>query len=110
MSPAELKVLQRKLESLVDQGLIMPYAIPWGSIALYVRKKDGYSRLCIEYRVLNRLSLKESHPLPKIDRILDHILEENYFTKVDLRYWFHQILLTEESVQLIAFNKIFNHY
>ena len=71
MSPAELEELQKQLTTLVDQGFIRPSTSPWGAPALFVSKKDGSSRLCIDYRALNRLTVKDSYPLTRIDEILD---------------------------------------
>ena len=95
MSPSELAELKSQLEELSEQGFIRPSTSPWGAPALFVGKKDGSSRMCIDYRAVNRLTVKNSYPLPRIDDILDQLLEASYFTKLDLRSGYHQIQLDQ---------------
>ena len=90
MSPAELEEIRKQLTTLLDQGFIRPSTSPWGAPALFVSKKDGSSRLCIDYRALSRLTVKDSYPLPRIDDILDHLFEEKYLTKP------HKVQATDE--------------
>jgi hypothetical protein len=71
MTPSELKELKKQLEDLVDQGFIRPSVSPWGAPVLFVRKKDGSLRMCIDYRELNRVTIKNKYPLPRIDGIFD---------------------------------------
>ena len=93
MSPAELSELKNQLTELIDQGFIKPSSSPWGSPVLFVSKKDGALRLCVDYRALNRLTVKNSYPLPRIDDILDQLSTAKYYTKIDLRSGYHQIRL-----------------
>ena len=77
---------------------------------LFVTRKDESLRLCVDYRALNRITVKNSYPLPKIDEILDQIRGAKYFTKIDFRQGYHQIRLDEESIPLTAFQTKFGHY
>ncbi len=99
MSSAELDELKNQLTELVDQGFIRPSTSHWGAPALFVSKKDGNLRLCVDYRALNRLTVKNSYHLPRIDDILDKLSTAKYFTKIDLRSGYHQIRLDEESMR-----------
>ena len=89
MAPAELKELKKQLEELLDRGFIRPSISPWGAPVLFVRKKDGSMRLCIDYRRLNQVTVKNKYPLPRIDDLLDQLNGASVFSKVDLRsgYW-----------------------
>ena len=110
MSSAELAELKSQLTELTDQGFIRPSASPWGSPVIFVSKKDGSLRMCVDYRALNRLTVKNSYPLPRIDDILDQLFEAKYFTKIDLRSGFHQIRLDKESIPLTAFRTRYGHF
>ena len=110
MSPAELSELKTQLTELIDQGFIRPSSSPWGAPVLFVTKKDGAMRLCVDYRALNRLTVKNSYPLPRIDDILDQLSTAKYYTKIDLRSGYHQIRLDEESIPLTAFRTRYGHF
>ena len=110
MSPVELSELRTQLTELIDQGFIRPSSSPWGAPVLFVTKKDGAMRLCVDYRALNRLTVKNSYPLPRIDDILDQLSTAKYFTKIDLRSGYHQIRLDEESIPLTAFRTRYGHF
>ena len=71
MAPAELVELKKQLQELLDKGLIQPSVSPWGAPVLVVRKKDGSLRFCIDYRELNRVTVKNKYPLPRIDDLFD---------------------------------------
>ena len=89
MAPAELKELKKQLEELLDRGFIRPSISPWGAPVLFVRKKDRSMRLCIDYRRLNQVTVKNKYPLPRIDDLLDQLKGASVFSKIDLRsgYW-----------------------
>ena len=89
MAPAELKELKKQLEELLDRGFIRPRISPWGAPILFVRKKDGSMRLCIDYRRLNQVTVKNKYPLSRIDDLLDQLKGASVFSKIDLRsgYW-----------------------
>ena len=71
MAPAELKELKAQLQELLDLGFIRPSYSPWGALVLFVKKKDGSMRMCIDYRELNILTIKNKYPLPRIDDLFD---------------------------------------
>ncbi|XP_047149801.1 uncharacterized protein LOC124821902, partial [Vigna umbellata] len=95
MSPAELAELKKQIEDLMDKKFIRPSASPWGAPVLLVKKKDGSSRLCIDYRQLNKLIIKNKYPLPRIDDLLDQLHGATVFSKIDLRSGYHQIRVKE---------------
>ena len=85
MSVEELVELKKQLKDLLDKCYIRPSASPWGSPVLFVRKKDGSMRMCIDYRSLNAVTIKNKYPLPRIDDLLDQLKRDKYFSKIDLR-------------------------
>ncbi|XP_052723852.1 uncharacterized protein LOC128193787 [Vigna angularis] len=110
MSPAELAELKEQIEELMDKQFIRPSASPWGAPVLLVKKKDGSSRLCIDYRQLNKLTIKNKYPLPRIDDLLDQLHGTTIFSKIDLRSGYHQIRVKEEDIQKTAFRSRYGHY
>ena len=85
MSPVEMKELSIQLQYLLEKGIIRTSVFPWGAPILFVRKKDGSLRLCIDYRELNKLTIKNRYPLPSIDDLFDQMKDVVYFLKIDLR-------------------------
>ncbi|XP_052732478.1 uncharacterized protein LOC128196266 [Vigna angularis] len=110
MSPAELTELKEQIEELMDKKFIRPSASPWGAPVLLVKKKDDSSRLCIDYRQLNKLTIKNKYPLPRIDDLLDQLHGATVFSKIDLRSGYHQIRVKEEDIQKTAFRSRYGHY
>ncbi|XP_052726000.1 uncharacterized protein LOC128194436 [Vigna angularis] len=110
MSPAELVELKEQIEELMDKQFIRPSASPWGAPVLLVKKKDGSSRLCIDYRQLNKLTIKNKYLLPRIDDLLDQLRGATIFSKIDLRSGYHQIRVKEEDIQKTAFQSRYGHY
>ncbi|XP_017416566.1 uncharacterized protein LOC108327363 [Vigna angularis] len=110
MSPAELVELKKQIEDLMDKQFIRPSASPWGVPVLLVKKKDGSSRLCIDYRQLNKLTIKNKYPLPRIDDLLNQLHGATIFSKIDLRSGYHQIRVKEGDVQKTAFRSRYGHY
>jgi len=110
MAPAELAELKKQLEDLLEKQFIRPSVSPWGAPVLLVKKKDGSSRLCIDYRQLNKLIIKNKYPLPRIDDLLDQLHGAVIFSKIDLRSGYHQILVKAEDVQKTAFRSRYGHY
>ena len=90
MAPAELKELKAQLEELLAAGFIRPSTSPWGAPVLFVKKKDGSLRLCIDYRQLNQVTIKNRYPLPRIDDLFDQLKSAGVFSKIDLRSGYHQ--------------------
>jgi len=110
MVPAELAELKSQIEDLLEKKFIRPSASPWGAPVLLVKKKDGSSRLCVDYRQLNKLTIKNKYPLPRIDDLLDQLRGAGVFSKIDLRSGYHQILVKPEDVQKTAFRSRYGHY
>ncbi|KAL5782564.1 hypothetical protein ACOSP7_007593 [Xanthoceras sorbifolium] len=103
MAPAELKELKIQLQELLDKGFIRPSVSPWGAPVLFVKKKDGSMRLCINYRQLNKLTIKNKYPLPRIDDLFDQLIGASVFSKIDLRSRYHQLRVKDSDVQKTAF-------
>ena len=85
MAPAELKELKAQLQELVDGGFIRLSISPWGAPVLFVKKKDGTWRLCVDYRQLNKVTIHNKYPLPRIDDLFDQLQGAKVFSKIDLR-------------------------
>ncbi|GKF19212.1 hypothetical protein Tco_0067850, partial [Tanacetum coccineum] len=85
LAPSELEELSGQLKELQDKGFIRPSSSPWGSPILFVRKKDGSFRMCIDYRELNKLTVKNRYPLPRIDDLFDQLQGSQFFPKIDVR-------------------------
>jgi len=84
MAPAELTELKKQIEDLLEKKFIRPSASPWGAPVLLVKKKDESSRLCVDYRQLNKLTIKNKYPLPRIDDLLDQLKGARIFSKIDV--------------------------
>ena len=91
MSAKELDELKRQLQDLTEKGYIQPSISPFGAPVLFVPKKDGATRMCVDYRALNRVTVHNRYPLPRIDELLDKLRGTRPFTKIDLRSGYHQI-------------------
>ena len=110
MAPAELKELKAQLQDLLDKGFIRPSVSPWGAPVLFVKKKDGTLRLCIDYRQLNKVTIKNKYPLPRIDDLFDQLQGAQCFSKIDLRSGYHQLKIRKEDVPKTAFRTRYGHY
>jgi len=110
MSADELKELKKQLGELLEKGFIRPSASPWGSPVLFVKKKDGTMRMCIDYRNLNAVTVKNKYPLPRIDDLLDQLSKAKYFSKIDLRSGYHQMKIREEDIPKTAFVTRYGQY
>lgn len=110
MAPAELKELKAQLDEMLTKGFIRPSTSPWGAPVLFVRKKDGSLRLCIDYRQLNKLTIKNKYPLPRIDDLFDQLRGAVYFSKIDLRSRYHQLKIKESDIPKTAFRTRYGHY
>ena len=91
MAPAKLRELKAQLEELLSKGFIRPSISPWGAPVLFVKKKDGSLRLCIDYRQLNRVTIRNQYPLPRIDELFDQLQGSRVYSKIDLRSGYHQL-------------------
>ncbi|PWA90763.1 reverse transcriptase domain-containing protein [Artemisia annua] len=85
LAPSEIKELSEQLQELTDRGFIRPSTSPWGAPVLFVKKKDGSFRMCIDYRGLNKLTIKNRYPLPRIDDLFDQLQGSSIYSKNDLR-------------------------
>ena len=110
MSPPELIELKIQLQEFLDKGYIRPSVSPWGAPMLFVKKKYGTFRMCIDYRQLNKLTIKNRYPLPKIDDLFDQVRGASIFSKIDLRIGFHQLRIKEEDISKTTFRTRYGHY
>ena len=110
MDPTELKELKLQLQELLEKGFIRPCVSPWGALVLFVKKKDGTLRLCIDYRQLNKLTIKNKYSLPKIDDLFDQLKGANIFSKIDLRSGYHQLKIKDVDVHKTTFRTRYGHY
>ncbi|GJU17275.1 putative reverse transcriptase domain-containing protein [Tanacetum coccineum] len=105
-----LEDLSEQLKELSYKGFIRPSSSPWGAPVLFVKKKDGSFRMCIDYRELNKLTVKNRYPLPRIDDLFDQLQGSNVYSKIDLRSGYHQIRVREEDIPKTAFRTWYGHY
>ncbi|KAJ9548163.1 LOW QUALITY PROTEIN: hypothetical protein OSB04_020706 [Centaurea solstitialis] len=110
LAPSELKEMLAQLQELLDKGFIRPSTSPWGAPVLFVKKKDGTMRMCIDYRELNKVTVKNKYPLPRIDDLFDQLQGAKYFSKIDLRSGYHQLKVREEDIPKTAFRTRYGHY
>ncbi|GJT35754.1 hypothetical protein Tco_0926173 [Tanacetum coccineum] len=95
LAPSEMKELSEQLKELLEKGFIRPSSSPWGAPILFVKKKDGLFRMCIDYRKLNKLTVKNRYPLPRIDDLFDQLQGSSVYSKIDLRSGYHQLRVRE---------------
>jgi hypothetical protein len=110
MSVEELVELKKQLKDLLDKCYIRPSASPWGSPVLFIRKKNGSMRMCIDYRSLNAVTIKNKYPLPRIDDLLDQLKRAKFFRKIDLRSGYHQMKIRPEDIPKTAFVTRYGQY
>ena len=103
MAASELAELKKQLEELQRIGFIRPSSSPWGAPILFVKKKDGSMRLCVDYRALNEVTIKNKYPLPRIDDLFDQLKGAKYFSKIDLRSGYFQLKIRESDIPKTAF-------
>ncbi|GKB87443.1 putative reverse transcriptase domain-containing protein, partial [Tanacetum coccineum] len=99
-----------ELQELSDKGFIRLSSSPWGAPILFVKKKDGSFRMCIDYRELNKLTVKNRYPLPRIDDLFDQLQGSRVYSKIDLRSGYHQLRVREEDIPKISFKTRYGHY
>jgi len=110
MASIELAELKKHIEDLLEKKFIRSSASPWGAPVLLEKKKDGSSKLCVDYCQLNKLTIKNKYPLPRIIDLLDQLRGVVVFSKIDLRSGYHQILVKPEDVQKTTFRSRYGHY
>ncbi|KAI3724555.1 hypothetical protein L2E82_36336 [Cichorium intybus] len=110
LAPTEMQELASQLQELTDKGFIRPSTSPWGAPVLFIKKKDGSFRMCIDYRELNKLTIKNRYPLPRIDDLFDQLQGASCFSKIDHRSGYHQLRVWEEDIPKTAFRTRYGHY
>ncbi|GJT74255.1 putative reverse transcriptase domain-containing protein [Tanacetum coccineum] len=110
LAPSEMQELSNQLQELADRGFIRPSTSPWGAPVLFVKKKDGSFRMCIDYRELNKLTIKNRYPLPRIDDLFNQLQGSSVYSKIDLRSGYHQLRVRDEDIPKTAFRTRYGHY
>ncbi|GKB79040.1 putative reverse transcriptase domain-containing protein [Tanacetum coccineum] len=110
LAPSEMKELSEQLQELFEKGFIRPSSSPWGALVLFIKKKDGSFRMCIDYRELNKLTVKNRYPLPRIDNLFDQLQGSSIYSKIDLRSGYHQLRVQEQDILKRAFQTWYGHY
>ncbi|GJS87611.1 putative reverse transcriptase domain-containing protein [Tanacetum coccineum] len=110
LAPSEMKELSEQLQELSDKGFIRPSSSPWGAPVLFVKKKDGSFRTCIDYRELNKLTVKNRYPLPRIDDLFDQLQGSSIYSKIDLRSGYRQMRVREQDIPKTTFRTRYGHY
>nr|KYP33155.1 Transposon Ty3-G Gag-Pol polyprotein [Cajanus cajan] len=110
MSSVELVEFKKQIEDLLEKGFVRPSLSPWGAPVLLVKKKDGSMRLFVDYPQLNKVTIKNKYPLPRIDDLMDQLVGACVFSKIDLRSGYHQIRVKGEDVPKTTFRTRYGHY
>ncbi|GKA78009.1 putative reverse transcriptase domain-containing protein [Tanacetum coccineum] len=110
LTPSEMQKLSTQLQELADKGFIRPSSSPWGALVLFIKKKDGSFKMCIDYRELNKLTVKNRYPLPRIDDLFDQLQGSSVYSKIDLRYGYHQLRVQEEDIPKTTFRTRYGCY
>ncbi|GJX62338.1 putative reverse transcriptase domain-containing protein [Tanacetum coccineum] len=110
LAPSVMEELSSQLRELQDKGFIRPSSSPWGAPVLFVKKKDGSFRMCIDYRELNKMTIKNRYPLPRIDDLFDQLQGSQYFSKIDLRSGCHQLRVHKDDIPKTAFRTRYGHF
>ncbi|GJU87374.1 putative reverse transcriptase domain-containing protein, partial [Tanacetum coccineum] len=110
LAPSEMKELSVQLQELLEKGFIRPSSSPWGAPVLFVKKKDGSFKICIDYRELNKLAVKNRYPLSRIDDLFDQLQGSSVYSKIDLRSGYHQLRIKEEDIPITAFRTRYGHF
>ncbi|GJX08385.1 putative reverse transcriptase domain-containing protein [Tanacetum coccineum] len=110
LAPAEMKELAEQLKELYDKGFIRPSSSPWGAPILFFKKKDGSFWMCIDYCELNKHTVKNRYPLPRIDDLIDQLQGSNIYSKIDLRSGYHQLRVRDEDIPKTSFRTRYGHY
>ncbi|KAA3484598.1 DNA/RNA polymerases superfamily protein [Gossypium australe] len=110
MAPIELKELKAQMQELIDKRFARPSYSPWGAPVLFVKKKDGFMRLRIDYRQLNKVTIKNKYPLPRIDDLLDQLRGATVFSNIDLRFDYYQLRVKESDLPKTAFRTRYGQY
>jgi hypothetical protein len=98
VSGLELVELKKQIDDLLDKGYIRPCTSPWAVPVLFVEKKDGTKRMCIDYKALNEVTVKNKYPLPRIEDLFDQLRGASVFSKIDLRSGYHQLRIQPSDI------------
>nr|GEY55272.1 putative reverse transcriptase domain-containing protein [Tanacetum cinerariifolium] len=109
-TPSELQELSTQLQELFDKGFIRPSSSPWGALVLFVKKKDGSFWMCIDYRKLNKLTVKNRYLLPRINDLFDQLQGSSVYSMIDMRFGYHQLRVREEDIPKTAFRTRYGHF
>ncbi|GJY68964.1 putative reverse transcriptase domain-containing protein [Tanacetum coccineum] len=109
LAPTKMQELSNQLKELQEKGFIRPSSSPWGA-PVFVKKKDGLFRMCIDYRELNKLTIKNRYPLPRIDNLFDQLQGSQYISKIDLRSGYHQLRVRKDDIPKTAFRTRYGHF
>ena len=110
MAPVELQELRVQLQGLLDKGFIRPSTSPWGASVLVAKKRGKTLRLCIDYRQLNRVTIKNWYPLSRIDDLFDQLIGAQVYSKIDLRTGYHQLRVRDTNIPKTAFRTRYGHF
>nr|GFC02970.1 putative reverse transcriptase domain-containing protein [Tanacetum cinerariifolium] len=110
LAPSELKELSDQLKELSEKGFIRLSSSPWGAPVLFVKKNDGSFRMCIDYKELNKLTVKNRYPLSRMEDLFDQIQGSSVYSKIDLRSGYHQLRIREEDIPITAFWTRYGHF
>ena len=110
MSLLELTELKIQLHELLDKEYIRSSVSPWGALVLFVKKKDCTLRLCIDYRQLNKMTIKKKYPLPRINDLIDQVGGAKIFSKLDLQSDYHKVKIKDEDIRKTTFQTRYRHY
>ncbi|GKF00350.1 putative reverse transcriptase domain-containing protein, partial [Tanacetum coccineum] len=110
LAPSEMHELSNQLQELADRGFIRSSTSPWGAPVLFVKKKYGSFRMCIDYRELNKLTIKNHYPLSRIDDLFDQLQGSSVYSKIDLRSGYHQLRVRDKDIPKTAFKTRYGHY
>ncbi|GJW58394.1 putative reverse transcriptase domain-containing protein [Tanacetum coccineum] len=110
LAPSKMRELSVQLQELLEKGFIHPSSSLWGAPVLFMKKKYGSFRLCIDYRELNKLTIKNRYPLPRIDDLFDQLQGLSVYSKIDLRSGYHQLRIKEEDIPITAFKTRYGHF
>ncbi|GKE15698.1 putative gag-pol polyprotein, partial [Tanacetum coccineum] len=110
LAPSEMQELMKQLQELLDKAFIRPSSSPWGAPFLFVKRKDGSMRMCINYQELNKITIKSRCLLPRIDDLFDQLQGASFFSKIDRRLGYHQLKIQEEDIPKTAFQTRYGHY
>nr|GEU86411.1 hypothetical protein [Tanacetum cinerariifolium] len=110
LAPSKMRELSVQLQELLEKGFIHPSLSPWGAPVFFVKKKDGYFRMCIDYCELNKLTVKNRYPLPRINDLFDQLQGLSVYSKIDLRSRYHQLRIKEEDIPITAFRTRYGHF